>query len=74
MTQEPIGWREYLDAKLDPMATDIRELKDRVGAQNGRIGRLENWRSWITGGVAFMSILTAVVAFAVGVQQLFGGT
>lgn len=48
--------RDFLDAKLDPMADDIRELKTDVAAQNGRVGSLERWRAYITGGLAMAAL------------------
>ena len=52
-----------LQTKLDSMHDDIGEHKDRselrskeiiglLKTQNGRIGKLEQFRSWIKGGLA----------------------
>ena len=51
-----------ISVKLDNMHDDIIELKDRVKVQNGRIGKLENWRSYMLGGLALaVFIITLVV-------------
>ncbi len=49
--------RDNLDLKLDPIATDIAELKEAVTKQNGRIGVIERWKAYLTGGVSMLGLL-----------------
>ena len=48
---------DYLDLKLDPMAEDIHELKDAVTKQNGRIGVIEGWKAYVTGGFTMLGLI-----------------
>ena len=36
--------RDRTDKRMDEMRSDIKELKNRVGEQNGRVGKLEEAR------------------------------
>ena len=40
---------------------DVLETKANVRAINGRVGRLENWRSYLAGGVAVIVIVIGVL-------------
>jgi hypothetical protein len=52
-----------LETRLDGIEEKLGEILTHVRATNGRVGKLERWRSYLTGGVAFT--LTAVAgAFA----------
>ena len=46
--------------KLDSIKSECTELKNSIKLQNGRIGKLENWRSWMVGG---MATITGIFAF-----------
>ncbi len=60
-----------LEAKLKPIAHDVSELKEHVSNNHEeRIGKLERWRSWVTGGFAFLSIMATVVAVMLGFREL----
>ncbi len=48
---------DYLDLKLDPMAEDIHELKEAVTKQNGRIGVIERWKAYLTGGFTMLGLI-----------------
>jgi len=37
-------------------STAHRDIFDEVKRQNGRVRKLENWRSWITGGLAILTL------------------
>lgn len=47
--------------KLEQSTTDIKEtvlsLKDKVGIQNGRVGKIERWQAFIQGGVAILILM-----------------
>lgn len=53
---EPLT-RDYLDLKLDPIAEDIGELKTAVTSQNGRIGAIERWKAYLTGGITMLGLV-----------------
>lgn len=53
---EPLT-RDYLDLKLDPIATDIGELKEAVTKQNGRISVIERWKAYLTGGFTMLGLI-----------------
>ena len=61
---EPLT-REYLDLKLEPIATDIHDLKEAVTKQNGRIGVIEGWKAYVTGGFTMLGLMagSGVVAW-----------
>lgn len=59
--------RRYLDVKLeklDPMAVDIHELKEAVITQNGRLGNLERWKAYLTGGFTMLGLIAGGSAAA----------
>ncbi len=49
------------------MKEEFAEVKDLQRATNGRVGRLEQWRSFITGGLTIIGLmggaLIGVLAF-----------
>ena len=54
--------------KLNRMHDDINEVKISVGIQNGRVSKLEQWRSYFTGGLGVIVFLLAIYGY-----KLFGG-
>lgn len=44
-----------IEGSQNAIAKDILEVKELKREQNGRIGKLENWRSYILGGMAIIS-------------------
>ncbi len=51
----------YTKSEIDLMHKPMHDKLDKILAQtiktNGRVGRLEVWRGYITGGLAILSIL-----------------
>ena len=45
---------------INRISSDIAELKDLIKVQNGRLGKLENWRSGI---VAIIAVFTFIIVF-----------
>ncbi len=39
----------------------VNELCTHVKVQNGRIRKLEDWRNWMTGGMALLMVLVIIV-------------
>ena len=56
--------------KISQLSTDtkttVEELKNRVGFQNGRVGKLERWQAFIQGAGMILVLLVApvIVQFA----------
>ena len=52
---------EYSNREIDTMfgelQSDVKEILAQVRRTNGRVSSLENWRWFITGGVAVISII-----------------
>ena len=49
--------KAYIDEKFGDMKLNITELVAQGKALNGRMGRLENWRWFITGGIAVIVVV-----------------
>lgn len=47
---------QYLREKLDVVHEDVREIKAQVVITNGRVTKLEMWRSYLLGGAAAIGI------------------
>ncbi len=46
---------EVIKSKLEQIHVDISEIKRLVELQNGRVRKLENWRSWTMGSVCIIA-------------------
>lgn len=64
----------YSKREIDQLHTGLHEKLDSILSEarktNGRIGKLEQWRSFITGGLAVLSVLVVPVLIYV-IRQLF---
>ena len=50
-----------IEVQLNYNGTKVDELVVKVGAQNGRIGKLERWRSWMLGVLLIVGGLAGYV-------------
>jgi len=48
---------EVIKSKLETIHEDITEIKRLVEKQNGRVRKLENWRSWLMGSLALIVLV-----------------
>lgn len=48
----------------------LRELNEKVAIQNGRVGKLENWRSYMLGAVAVLSTMMLSIMVPVSIAWL----
>ena len=53
-----IKFEDYVKEKLE-------SIHDQVKTTNGRVQSLERWRSWITGGLAVLTIIMVPVVISV---------
>lgn len=42
---------------IELLHNDVKAILTQTKITNGRVGKLENWRSWMTGGMTILSIL-----------------
>jgi hypothetical protein len=64
------GFAPQIDKRISILEThfvDIKETLSRIEAQtlktNGRTGALENWRSYIVGGLSIMGLVLILIAY-----------
>ena len=55
--------KEVIELKLGEIHDDVKELKNRVGIQNGRVSKLEARNNFLTGVSAVMTVLVLPVLF-----------
>jgi len=59
---------EYSKREIDNFMKEIHEKLDLILQQttktNGRVGRLEVWRGYITGGLAIISAIILPIVFS----------
>jgi hypothetical protein len=60
---------DYSKREIDVFMQEIKDALIRIEAQttrtNGRVNKLENWRGFITGGLAILSAIMLPVVFIV---------
>lgn len=45
------------NGKIADIHTDVKEVLEQTKKTNGRVGRLEQWKGFITGGLAVITVL-----------------
>lgn len=57
--------QDYSKREIDEFMKDIKDTLQRIEMQttrtNGRVSSLENWRGFITGGLAILTVLVVPV-------------
>lgn len=59
---------DVIQEKLDRMHVDICDIKDFLQLQDTRLGSLEQWRSWMMGGLCVLGLCVGA-----GIIKIFGG-
>lgn len=57
--------KEVIELKLGEIHDDVKELKVRVGVQNGRVAKLEGRNNFLTGGLSVICVLVLPILFLV---------
>ena len=52
---------ERLDERVNNIHTDVKEIKELLKTQNGRVRKLENWRNYLTGMLAIMATICGFI-------------
>ena len=54
---ELCGFKDIVDERLKSVSEVLHRIEIQTIATNGRVRKLEAWRSFITGGLAILSLL-----------------
>lgn len=54
-------YREDLKSRVVRIETIVERVESHVDRINGRTSSLENWRSWMAGGMALLVLILATV-------------
>ena len=57
--------KETMDSFHSDMRRDISEIKTQTSKTNGRVNKLENWRSGIVAVIAFLSFILPIIVKAI---------
>ena len=62
--KEVSEYREDLRSRVVRMETILERLEQHLLKLNNRTAKIEDWKQWMTGGIA---ILTVLITIAIGV-------
>ena len=57
---DPIAFGRMLES-IEAIKGNTEIIRKRLDQQNGRIGRLENWRSYLFGAMAILAFVIPVI-------------
>ena len=60
--KEVIEYREDLKSRIVRIETIVERVESHVDKINGRTSSLENWRSWMAGGMALIGLALLIIA------------
>ena len=60
--KEVVEYREDLKSRIVRIETIVERVESHVDKINGRTSSLENWRSWMAGGMALIALVLLVIA------------
>jgi len=55
-------YREDLKSRIVRIETIVERVESHVDRINGRTSSLENWRSWMAGGMALIVLVLLIIA------------
>jgi hypothetical protein len=58
-------YRDDLRSRIVRIETIVERVENQVTKLNGRTGNLENWRSWILGGMAGLGLVVTLIRIGV---------
>ena len=60
--KEVVEYREDLRSRIVRIETIVERVESHVDKINGRTSSLENWRSWMAGGMALIGLVLLIIA------------
>ena len=60
--KEVVEYREDLRSRIVRIETIVERVENHVDKINGRTSSLENWRSWMAGGMALIGLVLLIIA------------
>ena len=60
--KEVAEYREDLKSRIVRIETIVERVESHVDKINGRTSSLENWRSWMAGGMALIGLALLIIA------------
>jgi len=69
MTNQPYNKRE-IDEFHDHINENLKEIKLQVTVTNGRLKKLENWRSFVVGGLSVITLLIVPIILYLVTQSI----
>ena len=60
--KEVVEYREDLKSRIVRIETIVERVENHVDRINGRTSSLENWRSWMAGGMALIGLVLLIIA------------
>ena len=60
--KEVVEYREALKSRIVRIETIVERVESHVDKINGRTSSLENWRSWMAGGMALIGLVLLIIA------------
>jgi len=60
--KEVVEYREDLKSRIVRIETIVERVESHVDRINGRTSSLENWRSWMAGGMALIALVMLIIA------------
>ena len=58
-------YRDDLKSRVVRIETIVERVENQVTKLNSRTGNLENWRSWILGGMAGLGLVVTLIRIGV---------
>ena len=60
--KEVVEYREDLKSRIVRIETIVERVETQLCKLNSRTSSLENWRSWMAGGMALVGLILLIIA------------